>query len=174
MKKLNTPLTNDVLKTLKAGDEVLLSGVIFAARDAAHKKMAAASPKFPFCLNGAVIYYTGPTPEKPGLQIGSCGPTSSYRIDKYTPLMLEHGLKATIGKGPRSEEVKKAMKKSEAVYFAATGGAGALLSKRVVKSKVIAYGELGCEAVRKLEVVDFPLVVINDIYGGDFYARKKR
>ena len=181
MKKIITPLTDDVLKTLRAGDEVLLSGTVYTARDAAHKRMVKCLPaagcrvaELPFVLNGAVIYYTGPSPEKPRQVIGSCGPTSSYRMDKYTSVLLEHGLKATIGKGTRSEEVKKAMKKNKAIYFAATGGAGALISKRVIKSEVIAYYELGCEAIRKLEVKDFPLVVINDIYGNDFYIDGRR
>ena len=172
MKKITTPLTDYVLKTLKAGDEVLLSGTIYTARDAAHKRLLSClSPVacFPFLLKGAIIYYTGPTPAKPGKAIGSCGPTSSYRMDKYLPQLLKCGLKATIGKGPRSEEAKKAMKKYKAVYFAATGGAGALLSKCVKKSKIIAYPELGCEAVRKLEVENFPLIVINDTRGADFY-----
>jgi len=173
MKKITTPLSDDVLKTLKAGDEVLLSGTIYTARDAAHKRLSnhllLTTDQLPLILKGAVIYYTGPTPEKPGKIIGSCGPTSSYRMDRYTAILLKNGLKATIGKGPRSEEVKKAMEKHKAVYFAAPGGTGALLSKCVKRSEIIAYPELGCEAVRKLEVENFPLIVINDIKGRDFY-----
>ncbi|OQA90852.1 MAG: Fumarate hydratase class I, anaerobic [Elusimicrobia bacterium ADurb.Bin231] len=180
MKKITTPLSDKLLKNLKTGDEVLLSGIIFTARDAAHKRLMhciaktdCAAPcdlsKFVSLLKGSVIYYTGPSPEKPGSVIGSCGPTSSYRMDSYLSVLLKYGVKATIGKGPRSEEAKNSMKKYRAVYFAATGGAGALLSKCVKKSEIIACKDLGCEAIRKLEVKDLPLIVINDIYGGDFY-----
>jgi len=172
--KIKTPLTEDVLKELKAGDEVLLSGTIFTARDEAHKRLLELlrrNKKLPFDIKGAVIYYTGPTPAKPGQIIGSCGPTSSYRMDKYTPELLEHGLKATVGKGGRSKEIVAAMKKYKAVYFAAVGGAGVLISKCVKKSEIIAFADLGCEAVFRLDVKDFPLIVINDIYGNDLYQK---
>ncbi|MFH0947811.1 MAG: Fe-S-containing hydro-lyase [Elusimicrobiota bacterium] len=174
MIKIKTPLIDDVLSKLKSGDEILLSGIIFTARDAAHKllfELLHCNRKLPFDLEGAVIYYTGPTPKKPNQIIGSCGPTSSYRMDKYTQELLEHGLKATVGKGCRSKEVVAAMKKYKAVYFAATGGVGALLSKCVKKSEIIAFPDLGCEAVYKLEVEKFPLIVVNDIYGNDLYER---
>ena len=178
MMKIKTPLSDDVLKKLRTGDEVLLNGTIFTARDAAHRllfELLRCNKKLPFDIKGAVIYYTGPTPRKSGLSptgeqiIGSCGPTSSYRMDKYTPELVKHGLKATVGKGSRSKEVIAAMKKYKAVYFAATGGIGALISKCVKKSEIIAFPDLGCEAVCKLEVEDFPLIVINDIYGNDLY-----
>lgn len=170
MKKIRTPLTEDVLKKLKAGDGVLLCGTIFTARDEAHKRLIKLK-KLPFDIKGAVIYYTGPTPAKPGQIIGSCGPTSSYRMDKYTPELLKSGLKAAIGKGCRSKETVSALKKYKAVYFAAAGGVGALLSKCVKKSEIIAFADLGCEAVYKLDVKDFPLIVINDIYGNDLYQK---
>ncbi len=172
--KIKTPLTEDVLKKLKAGDEVLLCGTIFTARDEAHKRLLELlrrNKKLPFDIKGAVIYYTGPTPAKPGQIIGSCGPTSSYRMDKYTPELLKRGLKATIGKGCRSKGIVAAMKKYKAVYFAATGGVGALISQCVKKSEIIAFADLGCEAVYRLEVKDFPLIVINDIYGNDLYQK---
>lgn len=170
--KIKTPLTEDVLKKLKTGDEVLLSGTIFTARDEAHKRLLELlrrNKKLPFDIKGSVIYYTGPTPAKPGQIISSCGPTSSYRMDKYTPELLKRGLKATVGKGRRSKEIVAALKKHKAVYFAATGGVGALISKCVKKSEIIAFADLGCEAVYRLIVKDFPLIVINDIYGNDLY-----
>ena len=174
MIKINTPLTEDVLKKLKAGDDVLLCGTIFTARYEAHKRLLELlrrNKRLPFDIKGAVIYYTGPTPTKPGQIIGSCGPTSSFRMDKYTPELLKRGLKVTIGKGRRSKEVVAALKKYKAVYFAATGGIGALISKCVKKSEIIAFADLGCEAVYKLDVKNFPLVVINDIYGNDLYQK---
>ena len=174
MIKIRTPLLSDVVKKLKSGDEVLLNGIIYTARDEAHKllfELLCCGKKLPFDLKGAVIYYTGPTPESGNYVIGSCGPTSSYRMDKYTPELLKCGLKATIGKGQRCKEVVAAMQKYKAVYFAATGGAGALLSKCVKKSEVVAFSDLGCEAVRRLEVEEFPLIVINDIYGNDLYEK---
>jgi fumarate hydratase subunit beta len=157
---------------LKAGDRVLLTGVIYTGRDMAHKYMVEGHKKgqaFPFDLTGQVLYYTGPTPAPPGRPIGAAGPTTSYRMDKYTPYLLEHGLKAMIGKGPRGTEVKEAIKKNKAVYFAAIGGAGALISKAIKKAEVIAYPELGTEAVMRLEVEDFPVFVVNDVQGGDLY-----
>lgn len=171
-KHLHTPLgDNDVLE-LGAGDNVLVSGVIYTARDAAHKKMVDLIEKgtpLPFDLKGQVIYYVGPTPAKPGRSIGSAGPTTSGRMDLYTTQILEQGIKACIGKGMRSAAVKEALKKYKAVYLAAVGGAGALLSKRVVASEIVAYPELGAEAIYRLKVKDFPAIVINDVYGNDLY-----
>jgi fumarate hydratase subunit beta len=170
--KITTPLTNEVLKKLKSGDSVLINGTIYTARDATHLRLVAlikTNKKLPFDLHGAVIYYVGPTPSKPGQVIGSAGPTTSCRMDAYSPILMEHGLKGMIGKGKRSQKVIDAMKKYKAVYFAATGGAGALLSKCIKKSEVIAFDDLGPEAVRKLEVENFPAIVINDIHGNDLY-----
>lgn len=172
-KRIHAPLTDEVVMSLKAGDNVLISGVIYTARDAAHKKLVELMDKnepLPIDLHGQFIYYVGPTPEKPGQAIGSAGPTTSGRMDVYTPRMLEQGMKACIGKGLRSQVVKDALKKYKGVYLAAVGGAGALLSKRIIKSEVVAYPELGAEAIRRLEVEDFPATVINDVYGNDLYA----
>jgi len=170
--KIQTPLTDDVVASLRAGQKVLISGTIYVARDAAHKRiveaMDAGSP-LPLELQGQIIYYMGPAPAKPGQAIGSAGPTTSYRMDPYTPRLLAAGLKGMIGKGNRSQVVKDAIRKYKAVYFAATGGAGALIAKSVKKAEVIAYEDLGAEALWKLEVEDFPATVINDIYGGDAY-----
>jgi fumarate hydratase subunit beta len=170
--KLIPPLTDDVIMKLNAGDRVIITGVIYTARDMAHKFMVEGyrkGEKPPFDLKGQILYYTGPTPAPPGRPIGSAGPTTSYRMDKYAPFLLELGLKGMIGKGPRSEEVKDAMKKYGAVYFAAIGGAGALISKAIKKAEVIAYAELGTEAVMRLEIQDFPAIVVNDVHGGDLY-----
>jgi fumarate hydratase subunit beta len=170
--KITPPLTDEVVMKLKAGDRVLISGVIYTARDMAHKAMVDGHRKgepIPFDLAGQVLYYTGPTPAPPGRAIGSAGPTTSYRMDKYAPYLLERGLKGMIGKGPRSPEVREAIRKHRAVYFAAIGGAGALISKTIRKAEVIAYPELGTEAVMRLEVVDFPAFVVNDVNGGDLY-----
>ena len=177
-KKITTPLTEEILQDLKAGDNVLISGIIYTGRDAAHKRLVELVEKgedLPFDINGQIIYYVGPTPPKPGQVIGSAGPTTSYRMDKYAPTLIEKGLKGMIGKGTRGENVKEAMKKFKAVYFAAIGGAGALIAKCIKKAEVIAYEDLGPEAIRKLEVEDFPAVVVNDIYGNDLYelGRKK-
>lgn len=169
---LETPLTVEKVKKLKAGDRVYLSGYIYTARDQAHQKLynlIKNNKKLPIDLKDSIIYYTGPAPSKPGQIIGACGPTTSYRMDKFTPILLENGLKAMIGKGPRSEQVIESIKKNNAVYFAATGGAAALLSKTIIESKVIAYPELDTEAIRLLKVKKFPLVVINDCYGNDLY-----
>jgi fumarate hydratase subunit beta len=169
---IQAPLTDDVILKLKAGDLVLITGVMYTARDMAHKFLVEGHKKgetLPFDLRGQILYYTGPTPAPPGKPIGSAGPTTSYRMDRYTPYLLELGLKGMIGKGPRGEGVKDAIKKHKAVYFAAIGGAGALISKAIRKADVIAYPELGTEAVMRLEVEDFPAVVANDIYGGDLY-----
>ncbi|HBE94187.1 MAG TPA: Fe-S-containing hydro-lyase [Desulfovibrio sp.] len=172
--KLQTPLTDEDILKLKAGDMVLLSGIIYSARDAAHKKLMEAldrGEELPFPIQGAAIYYVGPTPAPPGRPIGSAGPTTSYRMDTYAPRLHGLGLKATIGKGKRSEEVKAAMRENKAVYLGATGGAGALLSQRIEASKVIAYEDLGPEAIRAMKVKDFPLVVINDAFGGELYVK---
>jgi fumarate hydratase subunit beta len=166
------PLTDVVIAKLKAGDRVLITGVIYTGRDMAHKYMVDGHRKgqaFPFDLKGQILYYTGPTPAPPGRPIGAAGPTTSYRMDKYAPYLLEHGLKGMIGKGSRSAEVRDAIRKHRAVYFAAIGGAGALISKAIKKAEVIAYPELGTEAVMRLEVEDFPVFVVNDIHGGDLY-----
>ncbi len=176
VKKVTLPLTDDTLKELKAGDNVLLNGVIYVGRDAAHKRMVEALDQgkpLPFDVKGQTIYYMGPSPAKPGQQIGSAGPTTSGRMDGYSSRLMAEGLKGMIGKGMRSQAVKDAIKKYRAVYFAAIGGAGALISKSIKKSEVIAYEELGAEAVRRLEVVDFPVTVINDMHGGDLYQEGK-
>ncbi len=175
-KKITLPLTDEVLKDLKAGDNLLLTGVIYVARDAAHKRMIEALDQgkpLPFDIKGQTIYYMGPSPARPGRPIGSAGPTTSGRMDAYTPRLLAEGLKGMIGKGLRSQEVKEAIKKYKAVYLGAIGGAGALISKSIKKAEVIAYEDLGAEAVRRLEVEDFPVTVINDIYGGDLYEEGK-
>jgi fumarate hydratase subunit beta len=173
-KRINTPLTDDVVRTLKAGDNVLISGVIYTARDAAHKRLVALIEKgeeLPMDVRGQVIYYVGPCPAKPGMAIGSAGPTTSGRMDPYAPILMENGLKGMIGKGRRSETVRDAMVKYNAVYFAAIGGAGALLSKCVKAAELVAYEDLGPEAIRKLTVEDFPVVVVNDAHGNDLYEQ---
>ena len=169
---LTTPISDETIETLKSGDIVYLSGIIYTARDAAHKRLVDlldAGEELPFDVKGAVIYFVGPTPPKPGDPIGSAGPTTSYRMDSYSPRLIAEGLKGMIGKGKRNKEVTDACQKHKAVYFGATGGAGALLGKQIKSAEVIAYEELGPEAVRKLEVVDFPVTVINDAYGNDLY-----
>ena len=168
--KIQLPLKDEDLKRLRAGDHVLLSGVIYAARDAAHRRMITALEKgepLPFDVRGQVIYYVGPTPARPGCVIGSAGPTTSMRLDPYTPALLKAGLKGIIGKGARGPAVREALKRHRAVYFLAVGGTGALLSQRIKKVDIIAYEDLGTEAVRRMEVEDFPAVVVNDIYGND-------
>jgi fumarate hydratase subunit beta len=157
---------------LRAGDRVLFNGVLYTARDAAHARLVALLDEgkpLPFPIEGQIIYYVGPSPARPGAIIGSAGPTTSGRMDIYAPALMAAGLKGMIGKGSRSEDVKAAMAKHRAVYFAATGGAGALLSQRIVKAEVVAYEELGPEAIRRLEVEDLPAIVVNDIHGGDLY-----
>lgn len=169
---LRTPLSNEVIEKLHAGDKVRISGVIYVGRDAAHKRLVAAldaGEPLPFDPQGQVIYYMGPAPAKPGDPIGSAGPTTSYRMDPYAPRMMEVGLKGMIGKGNRSMPVREAMQKHKAVYMAAIGGAGALIAKSIKKAEVIAYDDLGAEALRRLEVEDFPAIVVNDVYGGDAY-----
>lgn len=170
--KLTLPLTKSGLKSLKSGDTVLITGTIYTARDAAHKRMTEEfqkSGKFPIDLNGQIIYYAGPCPAKPGEIIGSCGPTTSGRMDAYTPLLLENGLFGVIGKGIRSSEVKTSFKENGCVYFGASGGAGALIAGCIKKSEVVAYDDLGTEAIRKLYVEDFPAVVLLDTDGTDLY-----
>jgi hydro-lyases, Fe-S type, tartrate/fumarate subfamily, beta region len=169
---LTTPITPEQARAIRSGDEVYITGTIYTARDAAHKRMVEdleAGRPLPFNPQGAVIYYVGPTPPKPGQAVGSAGPTTSYRMDKYTPTMLRQGVKAVIGKGYRGPDVKAALVENGAVYLAATGGAGALLAKRIEKAEVIAYADLGTEAVRRLTVKDFPTICINDAHGGDQY-----
>ena len=173
---ITTPISDDVLKNLKSGDNITISGIIYTARDAAHLRMCRAldnDDNLPFDIKGQIIYYVGPCPSKPGEVIGSCGPTTSYRMDAYAPRLIKLGLKGMIGKGLRSDEVKKACKDFGCVYFGAIGGAGALLSQHVKKSEIIAYDDLGTEAVRKLTVENFPVTVIMDIYGNDLYETGK-
>lgn len=174
---INTPLKDDVLEKLKIGDKVLISGIIYSARDAAHKRLVellSNGKEPPFDLRGQIIYYVGPTPPKQGMVIGSAGPTTSYRMDPYTPALLARGLKGMVGKGFRGKEVIEAIKKYKAVYFAATGGAGAFISKTIKKVKIVAYEDLGTEAIRRMEVKDFPAILVNDIYGNDLYDQAKK
>lgn len=171
-KKITSPLDDKTIEELKAGDQVLISGVIYTARDAAHKRLTEAldrGEELPFDIRGQTIYYMGPSPAKPGQVIGAAGPTTSGRMDTYSPGLIASGLKVMIGKGSRSPEVKQAIEKHKAVYFAAIGGAGALISRSIKKAEVVAYEELGAEAVRRLEVEDFPATVVNDARGGDLY-----
>jgi len=171
---LTTPLSSEDTRQLVAGDTVYLTGVLYTARDAAHKRLVALIEKgeaLPFDLEGSVIYFVGPTPPKPGDPIGSAGPTTSYRMDSFSPTMLKNGSKGMIGKGKRNQAVKDACMEYDGIYFGATGGAGALLGKLIKSAEVIAYPELGPEAVRKLEVVDFPVTVINDTKGNDLYQQ---
>ena len=172
--RVTVPFDKEQAVKLKAGDNVLISGVIYTARDAAHKRMTdglKAGTPLPMNVKDAMIYYAGPTPSKPGQIIGSCGPTTAGRVDRYTPVMLECGLRGMIGKGERSSEVVESMIKNKCVYFAAIGGAGALLSQRIKSSEVIAYDDLGTEAIRRLEVEDFPVIVVIDSEGTDLYEQ---
>lgn len=172
MKYINTPLTTEKTKDLRAGDYVYITGTIYTARDAAHKRIYETmqeEKRIPIDLENNILYYLGPTPEREGQVIGSAGPTTSSRMDKYTPLLLDHGLKGMIGKGKRSKEVIESIVKNKAVYFAAIGGAGALLSKKIKSSKVIAYDDLGTEAIRELYVEDFPVIVVIDSTGNNLY-----
>lgn len=169
---IDTPLTKEKVKSLKCGDSVTISGVIYTARDAAHKRLVdlvASGKELPIDLTDAIIYYVGPAPAQVGQAIGSAGPTTSYRMDAYSPTLIELGHRGMIGKGKRNEEVIEAMKKNYAVYFAAIGGAGALLSKCVKKAEVVAYEDLGAEALRKLEVENLPVVVAIDCEGNNIY-----
>jgi fumarate hydratase subunit beta len=170
--KLTVPLSEEAIKSLKVGDRVLLTGRIYTARDMAHRRfmeLLNKGEKLPIDIRGQIIFYVGPAPARYGYPIGPCGPTTSYRMDKFTPLLYKMGLKGTIGKGKRSNEVRKAIKKYKGVYFVATGGVAALLSKSVKSAKVVAYEDLATEAVYELEVKDFPLIVGNDCYGGDIF-----
>lgn len=170
--KLKTPVTDKDIEKLKIGDKVQLSGVIYTGRDAAHKRLIELLDKgeaLPIDIQGQLIYYVGPSPAKPGRIIGSAGPTTSYRMDPYAPALIAKGLKGMIGKGPRSAEVIEALKKYKAVYFVAVGGAGALIAECIKKVSIVAYGDLGTEAIRRLEVEDLPLIVANDCYGADLF-----
>jgi fumarate hydratase subunit beta len=174
MKQITTPLTRDIVKTLHAGDTVLLTGTIYTARDAAHKRMCERLDRgeaLPFDIRDAVIYYVGPTPAPPGRVIGSAGPTTSGRMDAYAPRLIAEGQTGMIGKGLRTDAVVEAMKEYGAVYFAATGGAGALLASRIESAEVIAWEDLGTEAVRRLTVRDFPLTVVIDSEGNNLYIQ---
>lgn len=171
---MSTPLSDAVLLTLRAGDEVKLTGVLYTARDAAHERLSRALLRGdapPFDLRGQIIYYAGPSPARPGRPAGSCGPTTAKRMDPYVPLLLENGLKGMIGKGRRSPEVRQAIAEHHAVYLVTIGGAGALLSRHILKMELIAYPELGPEAVYRLEVKDFPAVVAIDATGGDLFSQ---
>jgi len=170
--RLSAPLTDADVERLRVGDRVLISGTVYTARDAAHARLVELLKRgepLPFDLEGQIIYFVGPTPPPPGRPIGSAGPTTAYRMDPYSPILIEHGLKAMIGKGRRSPEVREALRRHKAVYLGAVGGAGALLSQRIVSAEVVAYEDLGPEAVRRLVVKDFPAVVVNDAHGGDLY-----
>ena len=174
---ITTPLTDEIISNLKSGDEVLISGTIYTARDAAHKKLVDSinsGDSLPFDIKNAIIYYVGPSPKKPGDVIGSAGPTTSYRMDAYTPTLLDLGLKGMIGKGSRNKNVVESIKKNHAVYFAAIGGAGALISSTIKSSEVIAYEELGPEAVHKLTVENFPAIVVLDSGGNDLYTIERK
>ena len=169
---LTTPLTDEVIEQLHAGDKVRITGVIYVGRDAAHKRLVEAldaGEPLPFEAKGQIIYYMGPAPAIPGDPIGSAGPTTSYRMDPYAPRLMQVGLKGMIGKGNRSAPVREAMQEYKAIYMGATGGAGALIAKSIKSAEVIAYDDLGAEALRRLEVEEFPAIVVNDVYGGDAY-----
>ena len=175
-RKVMLPLTDGIVKNFRTGDNLLITGVIYAAKDTAHKRMVEALKRgeiLPVNLKGQIIYYVGPSPARPGRPIGSASPTTSGRMDSYTPCLLAKGLKGMIGKGSRSKEVKDAIKKYKAVYFGAIGGAGALLSKCIINVEIIAFKDLGSNALQALEVKEFPVIVINDIYGGDLYEEGK-
>lgn len=174
---IKAPLTRDEAKKLKAGDSCLISGIIYTARDAAHKRLCelvAQGKELPVEMKDAVIYFVGPTPAKPGQTIGSAGPTTSYRMDAYSPTLIELGQTGMIGKGKRGDEVVEAMKKFGAVYFGAIGGCGALLSKCIKKAEVIAYEDLGAEAISRLEVENFPVTVIIDSEGNNLYETGRK
>ncbi|MEN6427222.1 MAG: FumA C-terminus/TtdB family hydratase beta subunit [Phycisphaerales bacterium] len=172
MIRLRAPLVDADVRRLKAGDEVLIDGTIYTARDMAHKRLCAAlvaGEELPIALEGAILYFVGPTPARPGKVIGAAGPTTSSRMDPFSPVLIAHGLRAMIGKGYRGDEVRRALKQYGAVHLATLGGAGALLSRHIVRAEVVAYEDLGTEAVRRLEVVDFPAVVAYDAAGGSVY-----
>ena len=170
---LTPPLGDEVVERLKIGDRVLISGTIYAGRDAAHKRLLdliQEGKSLPIDIQGQIIYYVGPSPAKPGRVVGAAGPTTSYRMDAYAPELIRLGLKGMIGKGARNQEVRDAMAEYKAVYFAAIGGAGALMAQAIKKAEVIAYEDLGPEAIRRLEVEEFPVIVVNDVSGNDLYA----
>jgi len=172
--KLQTPLKDDDLVPLKSGDKVLITGELLTGRDAAHKRLydlVKEGKPLPVDVKGQVIYYVGPSPAKPGAVIGSAGPTTSYRMDTYSPTLIELGLKGMIGKGARSKEVREAMVKHKAVYLAAVGGAAALIAKTIKKAQIVAYEDLGAEAINRLWVEDFPAIVVNDVHGNDLYEQ---
>ncbi len=172
--KLRTPLKDEDLVPLKSGDKVLITGELLTGRDAAHKRLydlVKEGKPLPVDVKGQVIYYVGPSPAKPGAVIGSAGPTTSYRMDAYSPTLIELGLKGMIGKGARSKEVREAMVNHKAVYLAAVGGAAALIAKTIKKAQVVAYEDLGAEAINRLWVEDFPAIVVNDIHGNDLYEQ---
>jgi len=176
VKKLQAPLTETDVRSLKVGDEVLVSGIVYTARDMAHKRLCEAidaGRELPFELKGAVIYFVGPTPAAPGRVIGAAGPTTSSRMDPFSPMLIANGLKAMIGKGYRDEKVREALKKFTAIHLSTIGGAGALLSKHIIAAEIIAYEDLGTEAIRKLEVVDFPAIVAYDCYGNSVYKKER-
>jgi fumarate hydratase subunit beta len=171
-KYITTPLSDADVESLKAGDRVRITGVLYTARDAAHGRLLPLIEKgepLPIDVKGAIIYYTGPTPPQPGQVIGAIGPTTASRMDKFTPALLKLGLKATIGKGYRGQAVKDALKQFKGIYFGTVGGAGALLSQHIKKAEFVAYEDLGTEAIRRLEVEEFPAIVLNDCHGGDLY-----
>ncbi len=174
---ITTPVSDSVIEKLRTGDSVFITGFLYTGRDSAHKKLidlVEAGKDLPIELQGQLIYYVGPTPARPGKVIGSAGPTTSYRMDSFAPTLHKLGLKGTIGKGKRSDEVKESLKKYKGVYLAAVGGAGALISQSIVEAEVIAYPELGPEAIRRVKVENFPCLVVNDMYGGDLYAEGKQ
>ena len=169
---ITTPLSDDVISSLRSGDRVLIDGTLFTARDAAHKRLVELidrGEQLPFDLRGQIVYYVGPTPARPGRPIGSAGPTTSFRMDAYAPKLIEHGIKGMIGKGARSKEVLEAIRRFKCIYFTTVGGAGALIAQRIIGSEIVAYEDLGAEAVRKLTVENFPVFVVNDIHGNDLY-----
>ena len=171
-REIKTPLTKEMAKELRAGDYVTITGTIYTARDAAHKRMIEAldaGAKLPIEIDGNILYYMGPSPAREGRPIGSAGPTTASRMDKYAPRLMDLGMRGMIGKGKRTEEVKNAIVRNKGVYFAAVGGAGALLSKKILSSKIVAYEDLGTEAIRELEVEDFPVIVVIDSQGNNIY-----
>jgi fumarate hydratase subunit beta len=170
--KVTTPLNEEVISKWRSGDKILISGIIYTGRDAAHKRLVELIDKgesLPFDVKGQIIYFVGPTPARPGRAVGSAGPTTSYRMDAYSPRLIEKGLKGMIGKGSRSKEVIEAMMKHKCVYMTAVGGAGALISRCIKSSEIIAYDDLGPEAIRKMKVENFPVIVVNDTSGNDLY-----
>jgi fumarate hydratase subunit beta len=177
VKRLRAPLSEADVRQLKAGEDVLIDGVVYTARDMAHQRLCQALDRgesLPFDLEGAIIYFVGPTPARPGRVIGAAGPTTSARMDSFSPKLIAHGLRAMIGKGYRSDEVRRALAQYGAVHLATLGGAGALLGRHIVRAEVIAYEDLGAEAIRRLEVVDFPAIVAYDAAGGSVYDAKTK